>query len=313
MKHSQLGRTSLHVSPLCLGTMQFGWTAEQATAYDILAAAREHGCNFLDTANIYSRWVDGHVGGESETVIGRWLKETAVPRDSMVIASKVRGRMGEGADDEGLSRAHIHREVENSLRRLQTDYLDLYLVHWPDEETPLEETLGALDDLVQAGKVRYLGCSNFPAWLLMKALWVSDVAQLARFDVLQPHYNLVHRDEFERELRPLCADQQIAVTPYSPLAKGFLTGKYRPDTPLPTSSRAQRVQASYMNETGFAVLDGVAAVAAEHDATMAQVAIAWLLAQPTVASVIIGANSVSQLTETLYAAALPPLAADLLR
>lgn len=302
MEFRQLGRTGLKVSTICLGTMQFGWSADAATGHAIMSRAVALGCNFFDTADIYSRWVEGNDGGVSEQIIGDWLAAGHVRRDSIVIATKVRGQMGDGPNDQGLSRVHIMTAVKNSLRRLQTDYIDLYQMHWPDEETPLEETLSALTDLVRAGKVRYIGCSNYPAWLLAKSLWVSDVRHLARFDSLQPHYNLVHRAEFERELQPLCRDQGIGVIPYSPLAGGFLTGKYRRDTPLPDSSRAEGVRSRYMNEQGFTAVDRLEAIGKAHKATIAQMAIAWVLANPAVTSAIIGANSIEQLEDTLWGA-----------
>ncbi len=227
MEYRRLGRTGLKVSTICLGTMQFGWSADEDASFAVMDRAVEQGINFLDTADVYSRWVEGNPGGVSEEIIGRWMQEREVRRDQIVLATKVRGTMGEGPNDQGLSRGHILDGVEASLNRLQTDYIDLYQVHWPDEETPLDETLQALTDLVRAGMVRYIGCSNYPAWLLAKSLWVSDVRNLSRYDSLQPHYSLVHRAEFERELQPLCLDQGIGVIPYSPLAGGFLTGKYR--------------------------------------------------------------------------------------
>jgi aryl-alcohol dehydrogenase-like predicted oxidoreductase len=251
MEYRRLGRTGLKVSTICLGTMQFGWSADEATSHDILNRAVELGCNFIDTADIYSRWAEGNAGGVSEQIIGRWLASGSVRRERIVLATKVRGEMGSGPNDQGLSRGHMMTAVENSLRRLQTDYLDLYQVHWPDEETPLEETLATLTDLVRAGKVRYIGCSNFPAWLLAKSLWVSDVRQLARFDSLQPHYSLVHRAEFERELQPLCLDQGIGVIPYSPLAAGFLTGKYRRDTPAARVSAGRGGTPAVHERTGI--------------------------------------------------------------
>lgn len=310
MEYRRLGRTGLKVSTICLGTMQFGWSADEATSYDILNRAVELGCNFIDTADIYSRWAEGNAGGVSEQIIGRWLASGSVRRERIVLATKVRGEMGSGPNDQGLSRGHMMTAVENSLRRLQTDYLDLYQVHWPDEETPLEETLATLTDLVRAGKVRYIGCSNFPAWLLAKSLWVSDVRQLARFDSLQPHYSLVHRAEFERELQPLCLDQGIGVIPYSPLAAGFLTGKYRRDTPLPESARAEGVRQRYMNEHGFTAVDKLEAIGRIHNATIAQTAIAWVLANTAVSSAIIGANSLAQLEETVRGATVPLSAQD---
>ncbi len=222
-------------------------------------------------------------------------------RRQIVLATKVRGRMWAGPNGEGLSRAHIVQACDDSLRRLQTDTIDLYQTHYFDADTPIDETLRALDDLVRAGKVRYVGCSNYPAWRLTQALWTSDKLELARFDSLQPHYSLIHRAEFERELKPLCEALQIGVIPYSPLAGGFLTGKYRRDQ-LPDSQRAGGVR-RYLNDQGFALLDKLDAVAARHDATDAQVALAWLLQQPVITSPIFGANSLPQLEEILKATA----------
>ncbi|MBP6470521.1 MAG: aldo/keto reductase [Chloroflexi bacterium] len=304
MQYRRLGRTGLKVSTLCLGTMQFGWSADKATAFTILDQATAEGINFIDTADIYSRWAEGNDGGVSEQIIGDWLQQSSARRQDIILATKVRGQMGDGPNDQGLSRQHILNAVHDSLKRLQTDYIDLYQMHWPDEETPLEETLQTLNDLVRAGKIRYIGCSNYPAWLLAKSLWISDINHFSRFNSLQPHYNLVHRAEFERELQPLCLDQGIGVIPYSPLAGGFLTGKYRRNTPLPQSVRAGGVQSRYMNEMGFTAVDKLADLATAHQATVAQVAIAWVLANPAVTSAIIGANSLSQLADTLQGAAL---------
>ena len=302
MEYRRLGRTGLKVSTICLGTMQFGWSTDEPEAHAIMSRAVELGVNFIDTADVYSRWHPGNPGGVSETHIGNWLAGASTPRDQLIIATKVRGKMGDGPNDQGLSRGHIINAVEASLRRLQTDYIDLYQTHAPDQETPLDETLRAMDDLVRSGKVRYVGCSNYPAWLLAKALWVSDVQKLVRYDSLQPHYSYVHRDEFERELQPLCLDQGVGVIPYSPLGGGFLTGKYRRDTPLPESKRADGVQKRYMNERGFAAVDKLEEVGRAHDATIAQTAIGWILANPAVTSAIIGATSVAQLEDTLRGA-----------
>ena len=302
MEYRRLGRTGLKVSTICLGTMQFGWTAVEPTAHAIMNRAVELGCNFIDTADIYSRWVDDNDGGVSETIIGNWLSSGAVRRQDIILATKVRGQMGSGPNDQGLSRQHILDAVEASLDRLQTDFIDLYQVHWPDEETPLDETLMALNDLVRAGMVRYIGCSNYPAWLLAKSLWVSDVKNLVRFDSLQPHYSLVHRAEFERELQPLCLDQGIGVIPYSPLAAGFLTGKYRRDTPIPDSARADGVRRQYMNEKGFSAVDKLEEVGKVHNATIAQTALAWVLGNTAVTSAIIGANNIEQLEDTMKGA-----------
>lgn len=302
MEYRHLGRTGLKVSTICLGTMQFGWTADQKTANAIMNKSVDLGCNFFDTADIYSTWAEGNDGGVSETMIGEWLQSSSLHRDQLVLATKVRGQMGQGPNDQGLSRHHIMTEVENSLRRLQTDYIDLYQMHWFDAETPLDETLRVLDDLVSSGKVRYIGVSNFPAWMLTKSLWVSDVRHFVRFESVQPKYSLVFRAQFERELMPLCADQGIGVIPYSPLAAGFLTGKYRRDTELPKSKRAGGIKDLYMNEKGFAALDKCEEIGNEHKATIAQVAIAWMLANSVVSSAIIGANTIEQLTDTMQGA-----------
>ncbi len=300
MNYRRLGRTGLKVSELCLGTMQFGWTADEATSFAIMDAFVEAGGNFIDTADIYSRWAEGNPGGVSEQIIGRWMKARG-NRHTIVLATKGRGRMWDGPNGEGLSRVHLIRACEDSLRRLGTDYIDLYQTHFFDPDTPIDETLRALDDLVHAGKIRYIGASNYPAWRLAKALWVSDKLGLARYDSLQPHYNLAHRAEFERELKPLCEEEGIGVIPYSPLAGGFLTGKYRRDN-VPDSVRAQGIQRRYFNERGFAILDKLDEIARARGLTIAQTALAWLLTQPVITAPIIGANSVAQLNESLAAA-----------
>ena len=303
MEYRKLGRTGLKVSALCLGTMTMGWTSSKEDSFAVLDAFVEAGGNFVDTADVYSFWAPGNPGGVAETWIGEWMRQRSIPRHQLIIATKVRGRMWEGPNGEGLSRAHIMKAVEDSLRRLGTDYIDLYQAHWPDEDTPLDETLRAFDDLVRQGKVRYLGASNYPAWLLTKALWISDRLGLARYECLQPHYNLVHRDEFEQELMALCQDQELGVIPYSPLEGGFLTGKYRKGQPIPEKSRgatSDRLK-SYMTDRNFALIDKMEEIAQAHNATVAQVAIAWMLTNPVVTAPIIGANTVAQLTDTMGA------------
>ena len=300
MKTTRLGRTGLEVSRLCLGTMQFGWTADRKTSFAVMDAYYEAGGRFLDTADIYSRWVDGNPGGVSEEIIGAWMAERGC-RDDIVLATKVRGRMWDGPNGEGLSRLHIQRAVEDSLRRMGTDCIDLYQTHFPDADTPIEETLRALDDLVRAGKVRYVGASNYRAWQLVEAEWTARTGGLARYDCLQPHYNLAHRSDFEPDLEAVCLQHGIGVIPYSPLAGGFLTGKYRPDGPAPDSARAGRIQERYQDERGWAVLEALDAVAEAQDASVAQVALAWLLARPAVTAPIVGANSPAQLQELLPA------------
>jgi len=299
MQLRPLGATDLTVSKLCLGTMQFGWTAGEPAAFAVMDAFVEAGGNFVDTADVYSRWARGNPGGVSEEIIGRWMKERG-NRDRLVIATKVRGRMWTGPDGEGLSRAHITRAVEDSLRRLQIETIDLYQCHSPDEDTPIEETLAAFADLIASGKVRHVGASNFTAGQLSEALRVAGEKSLPRFAALQPHHNLVHRSEYEAELAGLCEREHLGVIPYSPLAGGFLTGKYRRDRPLPRSQRAGNAR-RYMNPPGFAVLDTLDSVAAAHDTTTAAVALAWQMTKPAVTAPIIGANTPEQLADLLPA------------
>lgn len=300
MNYKNLGRTGLKVSSLCMGTMQFGWSLDESESHKILSATYEAEINFFDTADVYSKWVPGNPGGVAEAYIGNWMKQNKIPRDQIVLATKVRGEMGKRPNDEGLSRVHIMNAVEASLRRLQTDYIDLYQAHWTDESTPIEETMRAFDDLVRQGKVRYVGASNYAAWELMQALWVSDKYNLARYDSLQPHYNLINRDEFERELRAVCQTYELAVIPYSPLAGGFLTGKYRRNEPLPESKRAEGRKRA-MTEKNFSLLYEMEAIALLHKASIAQVALAWMLADPVITSPIIGATSLDQLNENIGA------------
>lgn len=304
MEYRKLGSTGLTVSELCLGTMQFGWTADQETSCHILDRAVEAGVNFIDTADIYSRWVPGNPGGVSEMIIGAWLKGSELPRDQIVIATKVRGRMGESPNAEGLSRGHIIRAVEESLRRLNTDYIDLYQAHFYDSKTPIEETLRAFDDLVHQGKVRYIGCSNYPAWLLMQSLWAADKLNLHRYETLQPHYNLVHREEFEQELAQVCSHYGLGVLPYSPLAGGFLTGKYSQGGDSPTSQRKHSAQ-RYFKDRNWELLSEMEVLGREKGSySISQIALAWLLTNPLVTSPIIGPRTLEQLEDNLGAAGL---------
>jgi aryl-alcohol dehydrogenase-like predicted oxidoreductase len=302
MEYRNLGRTGLKVSAICLGTMQWGWTATEPEACAVMDAFAEAGGTFLDTADNYSSWAPGNSGGVSEQVIGHWMRERSNRRD-LVIATKVRSPVWDSPNGAGLSRKHIVEAVEASLRRLQTDYIDLYQAHAFDAETPVDETARAFEDLVRQGKVLYLGASNYPAWRLAQALAVCEARGWARFDALQPHYNLVHRGEYERELRPLCQQAGIGVIPYSPLAGGFLTGKYHRSAPLPPSVRAEAIQGRYYrDQLAWETMETVEGIARVHGATPARVALAWLLAQPGVAAPIIGANSVEQLRDCLGAA-----------
>jgi aryl-alcohol dehydrogenase-like predicted oxidoreductase len=310
MKYRLLGRTGLKVSELCLGTMTFGdnflniAVVDQAGANQMVARCLEAGINFLDTADVYSY-------GRSETILGQALKDAGVARDQVIVATKVRGAMSEAAiagtgdvNNVGLSRQHIFASIEKSLRRLDSDYIDLYQVHGWDLLTPVEETLRALDDLVRQGKVRYVGCSNWSARHLMKALVLSTQKDWAGFVSLQAYYSLVGRD-LEHELLPLCREEGVGVLPWSPLSGGFLSGKYRRDNPNPEGARRTNFQFPAIDEArGFDAVDALAEIAEKKGATVAQVALAWLLAQPGVTSIIIGANKMSQLEDNLKAAEL---------
>jgi aryl-alcohol dehydrogenase-like predicted oxidoreductase len=300
MEYRNLGNTGIKVSELCLGSMQFGWTADEDTSKQVLNAAFEAGINFIDTADVYSRWVEGNPGGVAESIIGKWMKENHIPRDQVVIATKVRGAMGQGPNDQGLSRVHIFNAVEASLRRLDTEYIDLYQTHYFDENTPIEETLIALDDLVRQGKVRYAGCSNYPAWRLMQALWAADKVNIRGYCSLQPHYNLVHRAEFERELASVCRTYHLGVIPYSPLGGGFLTGKYRRDQVA--ESQRSRGASRYFNERNWALLEEMETMGSQKNgASISQIALAWLLSNPLITSPIIGPRNLEQLEDNLGA------------
>lgn len=303
MEYKSLGRTGMKVSELCLGTMQFGWTADEPTSLMVLNAAFQAGINFIDTADVYSRWFEGNPGGVAESIIGKWIKQSKIPREQLVLATKVRGRMGTGPNDEGLSRVHILRAVEASLQRLGVEYIDLYQTHSFDDQTPIEETLRAMDNLVHAGKVRYIGCSNYPAWRLTEAIWTSQQNHLARFDSFQPHFNLAHRSEFERELAEVCRVYGLGVIPYSPLAGGFLTGKYIRGQVEPESARIGGIKRRYFNDKGWMIHEAVESLASQKSVTTSQVALAWLLSNPVVTSPIIGPRSLEQLEDNLGAVA----------
>jgi aryl-alcohol dehydrogenase-like predicted oxidoreductase len=295
VKTVPFGKSDLRVSNLCLGTMQFGWTADEPASFAVMDAFVEAGGNFIDTADIYSRWAPGNPGGVSEEIIGRWMKARG-NRDSLTIATKVRGPMWDGSDGEGLSRPHITRAVEDSLRRLQVETIDLYQTHWPDEKTTMEETFGVFAELVSSGIVRYIGVSNYTTSQLTEAYALSP-----QFVSLQPHYNLVWREEYESRKMHLCEENGIAVIPYSPLEGGFLSGKYRRGEKPPKTPRSAGAR-RFMTEEGFTVTEALAAVAVEKSVTSAAVAIAWLLHRPAVVSPIIGANNPEQLADLLPAA-----------
>lgn len=307
MQLRPLGRSGLQVAPLALGGNVFGWTADEKTSFAVLDAFVDAGFNLVDTADIYSNWVPGHAGGESETVIGRWLRAGG-RRDRVVLATKLGKPMGEGRT--GLSRRWMRQAVEDSLRRLQTDRIDLYQSHDDDPATPLEETMAAFGELVKEGKVRAIGASNFTAARLAEANAVAARLGVPRYEALQPLYNLVERPAYEAELQPLCVREGIGVINFFGLARGFLTGKYRSEADLAKSPRGGGVK-QYLNERGRRVLAALDTVAARHGATPAQVALAWQMAQPGITAPIASATSVAQLQELLGAARLVLSAEDL--
>ncbi len=310
MQLRTLGRSSLRVSPLCLGGNVFGWTATEAASFAVLDALVGAGLNFIDTADVYSVWVPGHRGGESETVIGNWLKRGAKRKD-VVIATKVGMEIAPGR--KGLSAGHIARAVEDSLRRLQTDYIDLYFSHCDDASVPLEETLGAYQKLIAEGKVRAIGASNFTAARLAEALELSRRTGLPRYEALQPHYNLYVRSEYEAALEPLCLEQRIGVVSYFALASGFLTGKYRSAADAAKSARGQGIVDKYLNERGLRILAALDEVAGRHGASPASVALAWQIARPSITAPIASATTVGQLGELVAATRLTLDGADLER
>jgi len=290
MQLRELGRSGLKVSPVCLGGNVFGWTADEKASFAVLDDFTTAGGNFIDTADVYSTWVAGHQGGESETVLGKWLKTRGL-RDKLVVATKVGSEMGNGG--KGLKAAYIARAVEDSLKRLQTEYIDLYQSHRDDADTPQEETLEAYAKLIKAGKVRAIGASNFTAARLSAALAISAKHGLPRYESLQPEYNLYERAGYEQELEPLCLKERIGVIGYFGLASGFLTGKYRSEADLQKSARGEDI-GQYLNPRGFRILAALDAVAAEAKATPAQVAVAWLIARPSVTAPIVSATKVEQ-------------------
>jgi len=304
MQHVKLGATGLSVSRLCLGTMTFGLQTEEAPSRAILDVAAERGINFLDTADVYPLGGDLETVGRTEQIVGRWL---AGKRSRFVLATKCVGKMGSNEWDQGASRKHILDAVDASLRRLQTDYIDLYQLHSDDRSTPLEETLRALDDVVRAGKVRYLGVSNFLAYRLALALGKADAKQYTRFVSVQPRYSLLFR-EVERELLPLAQEEGLGVIPYNPLAGGLLTGKHDGASPPPAGSRftlgkaADVYQQRYWHDREFATVQALKRAVAEENLSLTTVAVAWVLAHPAITSAILGASRPEQLNDTIAAA-----------
>jgi aryl-alcohol dehydrogenase-like predicted oxidoreductase len=297
MKTRELGASGLDVSPLCLGGNVFAWTADEKASFAILDALVAAGFNFIDTADVYSRWAPGNKGGESESVIGNWLKRTG-NRTKIIIATKVGMEMG--PNDKGLAKGYIFRAVERSLERLQTDYIDLYQSHQDDAATPFEETLGAYAQLIQQGKVRAIGASNYTAERLAAAFAATERHGYPRYESLQPHYNLYERAGYEAALEPLCLEKGIGVIPYFSLASGFLTGKYRSESDLAKSPRGQGVK-KYLDERGFGILAALDQVARDKHSTPGKVSLAWLLARPSITAPIASATSVEQLHDLIDA------------
>ncbi len=299
MKRKPLGKSGLTVAPLALGGNVFGWTIDEKTSFQVLDAFVDAGFDLIDTANVYSAWKPGNQGGESEAIIGKWLKASG-KQDKVLIATKVGMKMGDGT--EGLSRENILRSVEASLRRLQIEHIDLYQSHKDDPETPLEETLAAYDTLIKQGKVRTIGASNYDAARLSDALAVSAENGLPAYVSLQPEYNLYDRQGFEEELEPLCLEAELGVIGYYSLASGFLSGKYRSEADLGKSARGKGIGKKYLNERGLAILEALDEVSAVNCTTPAVIALAWLMQRPSVTAPIASATSVEQLADLVKAA-----------
>ncbi|MEH1969466.1 aldo/keto reductase [Nostoc sp.] len=293
----KLGRSELEVSPLSFGGNVFGWTIDENSSFEILDRFIAAGGNFIDTADVYSKWVAGNQGGESETILGKWLKQRG-HRDQVVIATKVGNDMG--VKGKGLSRKHIQQAVEDSLQRLQTDYIDLYQSHIDDESTPLEETLETYAELIRQGKVRAIGASNYSAERLAQALEISRQHGYPRYESLQPRYNLYDRDGYEQGLQQICQEQEIGVISYSSLCSGFLSGKYRSEKDLSISLRGSSVK-RYLNPRGLRILEAIDRVAKTYNSTPTQVSLAWLIANPTITAPIVSATKVEQLNDIIKA------------
>ena len=308
MQKRKIGRSGLTVAPLGLGGNVFGWSADEKTSFAVLDAFVASGFNLIDTADVYSTWVPGHQGGESETIIGSWMKARG-NRANIVLTTKVGSEMGPGK--KGLSRRYIETAAEASLKRLQTDYIDLYLSHWEDPQADPEETLGAYADLVKAGKVRVIGNSNHSAETMRKALSISAMHGWPRFENLQTHYNLYDRSGYEAELEDFCRQNEIGVTSYFSLAKGFLSGKYRKPADFSKSAARGEDMGAYLNERGLRILSSLDTIAKARKATPAQVAIAWLIARPSLTAPIASATSVDQLRDLIKATELDLTTAEI--
>ena len=304
-----LGNSGIKVRPLCLGGNVFGWTLDEAGSFRILDGLFAVDFNFIDTADIYPKWVPGNKGGESEMIIGNWIKARR-NREKVILATKCGHEWGMGPGKSGLSKKYILEAAEDSLRRLQTDYIDLYQAHQDDPKIPLDETLEAFAQLIKSGKVRAIGASNYSAARLSEALRISKTRTLFRYETLQPHYNLYERTEYESTLEDLCLREGLGVIPYFSLASGFLTGKYRSKADIAGKARGSRVQ-KYLNERGFRILDALDRISNERNSTPARVALAWLIARPSITAPIASATKLDQLTDLIEATKLNLSAAEI--
>jgi aryl-alcohol dehydrogenase-like predicted oxidoreductase len=298
MNKKHLGKASLEVSQICFGGNVFGWTVDEKKSFALLDAFIEAGGNFIDTADSYSKWVPGHKGGESETIIGNWMKARG-NRNKVVIATKVGSELA--PDKKGLSKNYIFKAVEDSLRRLQTDRIDLYISHFPDDSTPIEETLEAYQILTEQGKIMVAGASNYSVAGLKDACEKGKSAQLASYQSLQPLYNLYDREDFEKGLEPICREYSLGVTPYYSLASGFLTGKYRSENDLKKSARGGTIATKYLNDRGMKILNALDQISKSENASITSVSLAWLMSRPIVTSPIVSATSVEQMKDLISA------------
>ncbi|MFW9923590.1 MAG: aldo/keto reductase [Candidatus Thorarchaeota archaeon] len=299
MEYVKLGKTGVKVSRVILGTMQMGWMIDEKTSFKILDRAIELGINAIDTADIYSKWSEESHAGKAEEIIGNWLRDRGI-RDDIVLGTKVYGDMSEDINNKGLSRRHIHQAINGSLKRLQTDWIDVYFTHTFDADTPIEETLRTMTSLIEEGKVNYIGASNHPAWRLMQALWVSDKYNYASYQILQPVYNTARRRTFEQEIEPIVKEYDLGVTSYSPLGGGFLTGKYEKEK-INENPRYESIKKRYFKDKNFEILKALKDLSVIKGTTMAQMALLWVLNKEAITAPIIGANSIAQLEEDIAA------------
>jgi aryl-alcohol dehydrogenase-like predicted oxidoreductase len=300
MEYKRLGTTGIKISKFILGTMQIGWRTEEEESFKIMDKAIELGINCFDTADVYSYWADNSYPGKTEEIIGRWLKDRGT-RDNLILTTKLRGAMSDDINDRGLSRRHVHQAITGSLKRLQTNWIDLYQIHSFDNDVSIEETLHALNLLVEDGIVNYIGASNMHPWMLVESFWVSEKYGYVRFESVQPPYSLVRRLLVEHQLEHVIKKYGLGVIPYSPLAGGFLTDRYSRDGPLPDTPRSEGAQKRYFTEKRWEIHDTVRELATSKDVKMTQVALAWMLTKEFITAPIIGANSVEQLEENIGA------------